>query len=48
MKSFSNEIINFFLKKVLGLLYFGPCQNCMSSVDFVAVIQFKLSLMKEF
>ena len=27
MKSFSNETLNFFLQKVLGLLHFGSSQN---------------------
>ena len=31
MKSVSNETLNFFLQKVLGLLHFGSCQNCKSS-----------------
>ena len=44
MKSFSNdETLTFFLKKVLGLLNFDPCPNCMSSANLVAEIQFKLS-----
>ena len=38
MKSFSNETLNFFLQKVLFLLHFGPCQNCISSVNLVAEI----------
>ena len=33
MKSFSNETLNFFLQKVLFLLHFGSCQNCMSSAN---------------
>ena len=36
MKSFSNETLNFFLQKVLFLLHFGSCQNCMSSANLVA------------
>ena len=32
----------FSLQKVLGLLSFGPCPNCMSSANIVAEIQFKL------
>ena len=35
MKSFSNETLNCF-QKVLGLLHFGSCQNCMSSANLVA------------
>ena len=42
MKSFSNETLNFFLQKVLFLLHFGSCQNCMSSANFVAEIPQKL------
>ena len=38
MKSFSNETLNFFLQKVLFLLHFGSCQNCMSSANLVAEI----------
>ena len=37
MKSFSNETLNFFLQKVLGLQHFGSCQNCMSSANLVAM-----------
>ena len=40
MKSFFNELS---LQKVLGLLSFGSCPNCMSSANIVAKIQFKLS-----
>ena len=29
---------NFFLQKVLGLLHFGSCQNCMSPANLVAEI----------
>ena len=36
MKSFSNKSLNFFLQKVLFLLHFGSCQNCMSSANLVA------------
>ena len=36
MKIFSSE-------KILGLLNFGSCQNCMSSEILVAEIQFKIS-----
>ena len=42
MKSFSNETLNFFLQKVLFLLHFGSCQNCMSSANLVAEIHQKL------
>ena len=35
-KSFSNETLHFFLQKVVGLLHFRPCQNCISSVNLVA------------
>ena len=38
MKYFSNETLLFFLKKVLGLLHFGSCQNYMSSANLVAKI----------
>ena len=31
-----------FLQKVLFLLHFGPCQNCMSSANLVAEIHLKL------
>ena len=41
MKSFSNETLNFFLQKVLFLLYFGSCQNCMCSANLVAEIHCK-------
>ena len=36
MKSFSNETLNFFLQKVLFLLHFGSCQNCMRSANLAA------------
>ena len=42
MKSFSNETLNSFLEKVLFLLHFGSCQNCMSSENLVAEIHQKL------
>ena len=43
MKYFSNEALTFsLLEKVLALLYFGSCQNCMSSVNLVAKIYQKL------
>ena len=42
MKSFSNEALNFFLQKVLFLLHFGSCQNCMSSANLVVEIHQKL------
>ena len=42
MRSFSNETLIFFLQKVLFLLYFGSCQNCMSSTNRVAEIDQKL------
>ena len=42
MKSFSNETLNFFLQKVLFLLHFGSCQNCMSSANLVTEIHQKL------
>ena len=32
----------FFLQKVLGLLSFGSCPNCMGSANIFAEIQFKL------
>ena len=40
MKSFSNKTLNFFLPKVLGLLKFASCQNCMNSANLVAEIHF--------
>ena len=42
MKSFSNETRNFFLQKVLFLLHFGSCQNCMNSANLVAEYHQKL------
>ena len=42
MKSFSNQALNFFVQKVLFLLHFGSCQNCMSSADLAADIHYKL------
>ena len=42
MKSFSNETLSFFLEKVLGLLDFGSCQNCMTSTKLVAEIHQKI------
>ena len=42
MKSFSNEALNFFLQKVLFLLHFGSCQNCMNSANLVAEYHQKL------
>ena len=42
MKSFSNERLIFFLQKVLFLLHFGSCQNCMSSGNLVAEMHEKL------
>ena len=33
---------NFSLEKVLGLLNFESCPNCMSSANLVAEIQFKI------
>ena len=42
MKSFSNETIIFFLHKVLFPLYFGSCQNCMSSANLGAELHQKL------
>ena len=41
MKTFSNETLNFFLQKVLFLLHFGSCQNCMSSANLIAEIHQK-------
>ena len=37
MESFSNETLSFH-QKILGLLRFGSCQNCMSSANLVAEI----------
>ena len=42
MKSFSDENSNFFLQKVLFLLHFGCCQNCMISANVVTEIHKKL------
>ena len=42
MKSFSNEILIFFLHKILFLFTFGSCQNCMNSANLVPEIQQKL------
>ena len=42
MKPFSNETLNFFLQKVLFLLHFRSCQNCMSSANLAAEIYQKL------
>ena len=36
MKSFSHETLIFFLQKVLFVLHFGFCQNCMNSANLVA------------
>ena len=41
MKSFSNQALSFFVQKVLFLLHFGSCQNCMSSADLAAEIHYK-------
>ena len=41
-KSFCNEILNFsFLQKVMFLLQFGSCQNCIISVNLVREIHQK-------
>ena len=42
MKSFTKETLNFYLQKVLFLLHFGSCRNCMSSANLVAEIHQKL------
>ena len=42
MKSLSNETLNFFLQKVLFLLHFGSCQNCMGSANLAVEIHLKL------
>ena len=42
MKSFSNETLNSFLQKVLFLLQFGSCENCMSSANVVPETHQKL------
>ena len=48
MKSFSNETLNFFLQKVLFLLHFGSCQNCMSSANlYIYMYWFQLLLSSE-
>ena len=41
MSSFFNET-KFSLQKVLDLVRFGSCPNCMNSANVVAEIQFKL------
>ena len=41
MKSFSNETLNFFLQKLLFLLQFGSCQNCMRPANLVAETHLK-------
>ena len=41
MEPLSNETLCF-LQKVLGLLQFGSCQNCISSANLVAEIHQKL------
>ena len=38
MTAFSNETLNFFLQKVLGLLHFGSCQNCKDSGNLATEI----------
>ena len=43
MKSSSNKTLIVFLQKVLFLLHFGSCQNCMSSTNRVTEIDQKLS-----
>ena len=42
MKSFSNNTLCFSLQKVLGLLHFGSCQNCMNSANLVPEIHQKI------
>ena len=42
MKFFSNETLNCVFQKVLFLLHFGSCQNCMSSMNVVTEIHYKL------
>ena len=39
---FLQQNTKFSLQKVLGLLSFGPCPNCLSSANIVAEIRFKL------
>ena len=34
----------FFVQKVLGLLHFGSCENCMSSADLVTETYQKLGM----
>ena len=41
MKSFFNETLSF-PQKVMGLLSFGFCRNCVNSANVVAEIQLKL------
>ena len=41
MISFFNETLIFVLQKVLDLLHFVSCQNCMSSANLVAEIHYK-------
>ena len=42
MKTKYEIFLQFFLQKVLFLLHFGSCQNCMSSANLVAEIHQKL------
>ena len=42
MKSFPNEILNFFLQKALFLSHFGSCQNSMSSANLAPENHLKL------
>ena len=41
MKSFSNETLSSFRHKVLHLLHFRSCQNCMSAANLAAEIYWK-------
>ena len=42
MKSFSYKTLIFFLQKVLFLLHFASCQNCMSSAKLATENHWKL------
>ena len=42
MKSFFSDTLNFSLQRVLFLLHFGSCKNCMNSANHVAGIHKKL------
>ena len=47
LKFFNYETLDFF-RKVISLLRFGSCQNCMSSANLVAEMHEKLSSERAF